>query len=111
MARVLVVLCWIPTVLLLDRGAALGEQRLLGLGTWLLLGLLLIREDALTRLQVGVVVAYATLIEYTFAGWLGVYTYRLDNAHQVTSWIDRVPAFVPPGHGLVYLAALLIGRR
>jgi hypothetical protein len=29
-----------------------------------------------------------------------VYVYRLDN----------VPAFVPPGHGLVYLAALCLGR-
>ncbi|MDP9181145.1 MAG: hypothetical protein M3P04_00025, partial [Actinomycetota bacterium] len=53
-----------------------------------------------TRIQVGVVVVFATLVEYVFAGYLGVYVYRLHN----------VPAFVPPGHGLVYLAALCIGR-
>jgi hypothetical protein len=108
--RVLAVLAWIPAVLLADRGASLNEQRLLGLATWLLLAVLLVGEDAVTRVQVGVVVLYATLVEYTFAGWLGVYVYRLDAAGHVTSWIDRVPAFVPPGHGLVYLAALVLGR-
>jgi hypothetical protein len=47
-----------------------------------------------------VVVAFATLVEYTFAGVLGVYTYRLGN----------VPWFVPPGHGLIYLGAVAFGR-
>jgi hypothetical protein len=46
-----------------------------------------------------VVVAFATAVEYTFSPWLGVYLYRFDN----------VPAYVPPGHGLVYLAALSLG--
>ena len=41
-------------MLLADRGASLAEQRLLGLATWLLLGVLLLVEVALTRLQVGV---------------------------------------------------------
>src|SRR3954452_1438153 len=95
-----VVLAWIPIVLVLDRGASLGQQRLLGVGTWLLLLALLARQDVRTRLQVAVVVAFASLVEYVFAGWLGVYVYRLHN----------VPWFVPPGHGLVYLAALTIGR-
>jgi len=45
-------------------------------------------------------VAFATVVEYVFAGWLEVYVYRLEN----------VPTFVPPGHGLVYLAALCLGR-
>lgn len=110
-ASALVVLGWIPAVLLLDRGASLGEQRLLGLATWLLLAVLLLREDALTRLQVGVVVVYAALVELTFSGLLGTYVYRLDRAGEVTSLLDRVPAFVPPGHGLVYLAAVVLGRR
>lgn len=102
---------WVPAVLVLDRGASLGGQRLLGLATWLLLAVLLLREDALTRLQVGVVVVYATLVELTFSGLLGTYVYRLDRAGQVSSLLDRVPAFVPPGHGLVYLAAVVLGRR
>ena len=41
----------------------------------------------------------ATLLEYSASPLLGLYTYRLHN----------VPAFVPPGHGLVYLAAVLVG--
>jgi hypothetical protein len=94
------VLAWIPLVLVLDRGASMTQQRLLGIGTWLLLLLLLKRESGRTRAQVAVVVAFATLVEYCFAGWLGVYVYRLHD----------VPWFVPPGHGLVYLGALAIGR-
>src|SRR3954451_1422432 len=95
-----VVLAGIPIVLLLDRGASLDQQRLLGVGTWLLLLALLARQDVRTRLQVAVVVAFASAIEYMFAGWLGVYVYRLHD----------VPWFVPPGHGLVYLGALAMGR-
>ena len=95
-----VVLTWIPVVLLLDRGASMTEQRLLGVGTWLVLVALLARESGRTRAQVGVVVAFATVVEYTFSGVLGVYVYRLHD----------VPWFVPPGHGMVYLGALAIGR-
>ena len=95
-----VVLAWIPIVLVLDRGASLDQQRLLGVGTWLLLLALLARQDVRTRLQVAVVVAFASVVEYMFAGWLGVYVYRLHD----------VPWFVPPGHGLVYLGALAMGR-
>jgi hypothetical protein len=53
--------------------------------------------------QVAVVIVFATVIEYAFAAWLGVYEYRLGG-------LLGVPAFVPPGHGLVYLAALLFAR-
>jgi hypothetical protein len=91
---------WVPLVLLLDRGATLSEQRALGIGTWVLLVVLLRRETLLVRAQVAVVVVFATAVEYTFSPLLEVYVYRLDN----------VPAFVPPGHGLVYLCALALGR-
>jgi hypothetical protein len=94
------VLVWIPSVLLLDRGASLARQELLGVGTWVLLIALLRKETSLVRAQTAVVVAFATMVEYTFSPLLGVYVYRLHN----------VPFFVPPGHGLVYLAALTIGR-
>lgn len=96
----LIVLAWVAVALGLDTGATLGQQRLIGVGTWLLLLALLRRESRATRVQVGVVVAFATLVEYVFSGGLDVYVYRLHN----------IPAFVPPGHGLVYLAALAIGR-
>ena len=94
------VVVWVAVVLGLDTGATLGQQRLLGAGTWLLLLAVLAGQSVATRVQVAVVVAFATVVELVFAGWLGVYVYRLDN----------VPAFVPPGHGLVYLAALCLGR-
>jgi hypothetical protein len=95
-----VVLVWIPAVLLLDRSATATGQLALGAGTWLLLIALLRRETPLLRMQVAVVVVFATVVEYTFSPWLEVYVYRLDN----------VPAFVPPGHGLVYLCAFALGR-
>ena len=97
---VLATMTWVPLVLLLDRGAGIWWQRLLGLGTWFLLLTLLRRESALVRAQVVVVIVFATAIEYTFSPLLEVYVYRLDN----------VPAFVPPGHGLAYLCALAMGR-
>lgn len=95
-----VVLVWITAILFADRGASLPAQYLLGAATWLVLVALLRSETALVRLQVLVVVVFATLVEYTFSGMLHVYVYRLGN----------VPSFVPPGHGLVYLAALALGR-
>jgi len=97
---VVVTLMWVPLVLLLDRGAGIWWQRALGVGTWLLLMALLRRETPLVRAQVAVVVVFASAVEYTFSPLLEVYVYRLGN----------VPAFVPPGHGLVYLCALAIGR-
>jgi hypothetical protein len=96
----IVVLVWIPVTLGLDAGATLLQQHALGVVTWVLLVGLLRSESTLVRVQTGVVVIFATAIEYTFSPWLEVYTYRFDN----------VPAFVPPGHGLVYLAALTLGR-
>jgi len=100
-----IVLAWISVVLLADHGfsgngVSLATQRLLGLGTWLLLLGLLAGEPRRIRAQVAVVVVFATVVEYTFSGELHVYIYRLHN----------VPWFVPPGHGLVYLGALAIGR-
>jgi len=102
---VTVVMIWLAAVLVLDHGIGWGavspiEQRLLGVATWLLLVALLLREPTRIRAQVGVVVGFATVIEFTFSYALHVYVYRLDN----------VPWYVPPGHGLVYLAALAIGR-
>lgn len=94
------VLGWVTLVLLVDSAATLGQQRMLGLLTWGLLLALLRREAVLVRVQTGVVVVFATVVEYTFSPLLEVYVYRFDN----------VPAYVPPGHGLVYLAALGLGR-
>ena len=94
------VLAWITVVLMLDTGATAAQQHVLGGATWLVLLLALRRETAPVRVQVAVVVVFATVVEYVFSHWLGVYEYRL----------GTVPMFVPPGHGLVYLAALSFGR-
>jgi hypothetical protein len=95
-----VVFTGVAIVLLLDRTASLSLQHLMGVATWLVLLGLLRRETPLVRCQVAVVVVFATAVEYTFSPWLEVYVYRFDN----------VPAYVPPGHGLVYLCALALGR-
>lgn len=93
------VMAWIVAVLAADRSATSHQQLALGIGTWILLAVLLWRQSPLVRTQTMVVVAFATIIEYTFSTGLHAYDYRL--AH--------VPAYVPPGHGLVYLAAATFG--
>ncbi|PZS40789.1 MAG: hypothetical protein DLM62_00990 [Pseudonocardiales bacterium] len=91
---------WITLMLAVDPSSGLGEQRAWGVATWAVLLWLLRVETPIVRAQVAMVVAFATAVEYTFSLWLEVYVYRLAN----------VPAFVPPGHGLVYLCALTLGR-
>jgi hypothetical protein len=97
---VLVVVGWITAVLILDADSSRWLQRVLGLATWVVLAAILRRESPLVRMQTAVVVVFASVVEYTFSPLLEVYVYRFDN----------VPMYVPPGHGLVYLAALAIGR-
>jgi len=94
---------WLSFVLWLDReggGGGLWLQRGLGLATWGVLALALARVTPLLRAQTVVVVAFATAVEYTFSPTLEVYLYRFDN----------VPGYVPPGHGLVYLSAFVLGH-
>jgi hypothetical protein len=94
------VLVWIALGAGTDSGAGIWRQRLVGAITWALLVLLLRGERRAVRIQVVGVILVATCVEYTASPFLGYYTYRLHN----------VPSYVPPGHGLVYLAALSIGR-
>jgi len=94
------VLCVITGFLALDHFASLDEQLLLGAATWVILIAScapLSRED---RARALLVVVVATCAEILGSILLGAYTYRLDN----------LPAFVPPGHGLVYLAGLRISQ-
>ena len=81
------------------------EQLYLGvLTTFVFVGLVWLHAPAV-RLQALGVIGFATLGEIVGSLIWGLYTYRLEN----------IPAFVPPGHGLVYLAgfsiATLLGRR
>lgn len=96
----LTVIVWIPLALLFDARGGLGEQWTIGIVTWMLLLAALRGESLAIRAQVVAMIVLATVVEYSAAPWLGFYSYRLDN----------VPAFVPPGHGLVYLASLAMGR-
>ena len=95
----LIVVAWIPVALYIDTFASVGLQWVLGALTTALLIALTAAQPVLVRWQVGIVVVFATAIELVFSGWLGVYEYRL----------GAVPAYVPAGHGLVYLAALDAG--
>ena len=80
----------------LDRYVDAHEQFLLGLLTAGVLGALLCLHPSHVRMQTLAVVGIATMGEVVGSLLWGVYTYRLDN----------LPAFVPPGHGLVYLSGL-----
>jgi hypothetical protein len=100
LAIIAIVLVWIAFGAGLDSQAGVWRQRLVGVLTWTLLIAILRRQPRSVRVQVGVVIVLATCVEYTASPLLGLYTYRLHN----------VPSYVPPGHGLVYLAALNIGR-
>ena len=91
---------WVGTGLWLDHDATLDVQRGIGVATWALLVLALWREERAVRAQVLVALAIATAGEYALSPGLGLYEYRFAG----------VPSFVPPGHGLVYLAALNLAR-
>jgi hypothetical protein len=91
---------WVGLGLALDHDAGLWRQRAIGLVTWAVVATLLAGESRAVRAQVLLVVLAATGVEYAASVGLGLYAYRLGN----------VPAFVPPGHGLVYLSAIAMGR-
>lgn len=99
-AIVATVFAWTTLVLVLDAHGGRWEQRSLGIGTWVVLALVLRTMPIAVRVQTAVVMVVATMVEFTFSPILGVYTYRFHN----------VPMYVPPGHGLVYLAALSFGQ-
>jgi len=61
---------------------------------------LLLGECKYVRAQVFIAVSFATIGEHFASIYMAGYTYRLEN----------VPAFVPPGHGVVYLTAVVLGR-
>jgi hypothetical protein len=89
-----------------DRGVGHDGQLLLGLLTAAVLAGLLLLHPRSIRVQTLGVVGIATLGEVVGSLLWGLYSYRLEN----------LPAFVPPGHGLVFLcgvslATLATGRR
>jgi hypothetical protein len=95
-----VIVTWVALGAGIDHDAGLMRQRAIGIATWALLVALLAGEPRNVRVQVVLVVLAATCVEYTASVGLGLYSYRLGN----------VPSFVPPGHGLIYLCAIAMGR-
>jgi hypothetical protein len=87
---------YLAALLAVDTQVGLGVQLGLGALTWVVLGVLLTRFPAERRAQALGVVLFATVGEVTGSILWGVYHYRLHN----------LPMFVPPAHGLVYLAGL-----
>ena len=79
----------------LDRSSTAGQQVALSLLPWGFLGIALVLQPAAIRVQVGVLVVVATLLECVGSLIWGAYTYRLDN----------LPLYVPAAHGLFYLSA------
>lgn len=85
---------------LIDSIASIELQYALGIAGWISLLGLLRGECEYVRAQVLVAVTFATIGEHFASIFMAGYTYRLEN----------VPAFVPPGHGIVYLTAVVLGR-
>jgi hypothetical protein len=91
---------YVTLLLLADRYVELPGQLVLGALTWLALLAALTQITPERRAQTLLVVAAATCGEILGSIVWGVYTYRLEN----------LPSFVPPGHGLVYLAGFALAR-
>lgn len=84
----------------MDASGSLAQQNTMGLIAWTFLVALLYGENKEVRMQVIIAVAFATLGEHFASIYMGGYTYRFGN----------VPAYVPPGHGMVYLTAVALAR-
>lgn len=90
----------VAVCLIADGDATLEKQNALGVCGWVFLIGLLLGEDKLVRTQVLVAVMFATIGEHFASPYMGGYIYRFHN----------VPAYVPPGHGMVYLTAVALAR-
>jgi hypothetical protein len=90
----------VAVCLLSDANASIEKQNALGVCGWVFLIGLLLGENREVRMQVVIAVAFATIGEHFASPFMGGYTYRFGN----------VPAYVPPGHGMVYLTAVALAR-
>jgi hypothetical protein len=90
----------VAVCLTLEINASLERQYVLGGIAFVSLLVMLLGEKRDARIQVLVAVAFATWGEHFASIYMGGYTYRFEN----------VPAYVPPGHGMVYLTAIAMAR-
>ncbi len=86
--------------LLTDAHAPIEKQNALGVCAWVFLIGLLLGETYEVRVQVSVAIMFATAGEHFASPYMEGYIYRFHN----------VPAYVPPGHGMVYLTAVALAR-
>ena len=91
---------YLAALLAVDTQVDLHRQLVLGALTWAVLVLAARPLPVERRAQVVVVICAATVAEVTGSIIWGVYTYRLHN----------LPTFVPPAHGLVFMAGLALSQ-
>jgi hypothetical protein len=94
--RAAAIAAYLAALLAIDTQVDLRGQLALGALTWIVLAVAAWPLKAERRAQVAVVICAATLAELTGSILWGVYSYRLGN----------LPTFVPPAHGLVFMAGL-----
>ena len=100
MTRAALIAAYLAALLAVDTQVDLHGQLALGVLTWIVLIAAAWRLTAERRTQVAVVICAATVAELTGSLLWGVYTYRLHN----------LPTFVPPAHGLVFMAGLALSE-
>ena len=88
------------TVLPLDSRSELPPQLALGAATWVFVAVVAVTAPRLERMQCLTMIGVATCYECIGSILWGLYRYRLGN----------LPMYVPPGHGLFYLAALRLSN-
>jgi hypothetical protein len=91
---------YLAALLAVDTQVDLPGQLVLGALTWAALLIAAKPLPAERRIQVAVVICAATVAELTGSILWGVYSYRLHN----------LPTFVPPAHGLVFMAGLSLAE-
>jgi hypothetical protein len=96
LTRALALIAFVGVLLAVDTQVDERGQLALGVAAWIALAVALRGVTPLLRAQTLVVVVVATCAEVVGSVIWGVYTYRLEN----------LPSFVPPSHGLVYLAGV-----
>jgi hypothetical protein len=91
---------YLAALLAVDTQVDLRGQLVLGALTWVALVAAARPLPVERRAQVAVVICAATVAELTGSILWGVYSYRLHN----------LPTFVPPAHGLVFMAGLSLSE-
>ena len=98
MKRAGLLAAYLAALLAIDTQVSLRGQLVLGAVTWIVLLAAARPLPPARRAQVAVVICAATVAEVTGSILWGVYTYRLHN----------LPTFVPPAHGIVFMAGLAL---